>query len=431
MEDRPLSIQERTLVFTFAKGLQVNYSHFLPILAPYMGRFTAFGTVGVGHIWHITFNQVADADEFIGTYSKFVICDNLVEVSVSKYADTLNVGTIFWLPYWVPHSDVVRTIASYTENRATCTYIQIPQKEYQGCYSTKRRVESPTCLKDMPYFFNINSEGVTYRVFLFVPGREAVCFKCKKTGHMRNSCPGTEQVVPMDTQQSAQINHVVDPPVNEAPVSDLAPEVPIEVQKTLVVGEASKVPVQVPSETYDDPKVSEVARIMTKNPTANHKDVWEWVQATAKVTTKEDFQPCRKDDETSCNPTYSEQSNNKDESEYYSESNYEVEKVDHHYFISYQNAEGGSSYVSRRGQPIAINPPVENQIEDELFERLLAKCTDRRCAFLRSWEDELIGYQWMYEHLYEYHRTYQLQRDYSQLFARMKTTTLLNKAFQL
>lgn len=204
MEQRPPVVKERTLVFTLPKGSKVTYVDFLPILSPFQGRLNAFGTVGVGHIWHLTFLRPKDADKFCSDHPNFRVGEDNIHVEVSKYTDELNVGMLHWLPFWVPHEDVITAISQYTGERVSCQYIKIAQKGYQNCFSTQRSLQSPVTLKDLPHFFNVESEGSSYRVFLFVPGREPVCFGCKRTGHMKSSCPNSDVAVSVETRAEQQ-----------------------------------------------------------------------------------------------------------------------------------------------------------------------------------------------------------------------------------
>lgn len=240
-------MKERTVVLTLSKGSRASYADFSPILDQYEGKFEAFGTVGVGHIWHLTFKSIQDSDMFQRVHSRFTICNNEVSVLASKYLDTLNVATIYWLPYWVPHEDVVLSLAKYTGTRSFCRYVQIPQKGYRGCYSTQRRIESPVGLKELPYFFNIESEGVSHRVFLFVPGREPICFKCKRAGHMRSSCKGDSDEV-MDQEHSVDNLGLV---VQDLAVSRVS-QTPLEASSPSVRPEVQKEEVVAPSESAED-----------------------------------------------------------------------------------------------------------------------------------------------------------------------------------
>ena len=111
-----------------------------------------------------------------------------VHVVVSKLSDGFHTAQLHWLPFWIPHSDVEQSLSILLGDKVTCTYIRIPQKGFEGCFSTQRSIQSPANLAKLPYFVNIVSEGVLHKSCLFVPGRPQICFKCHLTGHMKSSC---------------------------------------------------------------------------------------------------------------------------------------------------------------------------------------------------------------------------------------------------
>ena len=53
-----MSVRSRTVILTLSKGPQVVPGDFYEALEVVMGRIVAFGTVGVGHVWHLTLIRV-------------------------------------------------------------------------------------------------------------------------------------------------------------------------------------------------------------------------------------------------------------------------------------------------------------------------------------------------------------------------------------
>ena len=113
-----------------------------------------FGTVGVGHVWHLTLKSEQYVDELI-SHGDFEISGR--EVSVSRLQSMFLSATVFWLPFWVPEEHVTDSLEKLLEERV-----------------------------------DITSEGKSYRAFLFVPGIPTVCFNCGRVGHMKNTCPGQQ-----------------------------------------------------------------------------------------------------------------------------------------------------------------------------------------------------------------------------------------------
>lgn len=181
-------IKSCTVVFRLAKGPQVVPLDFAPHLDIVAGRIRGFGTVGVGHIWHLTLTSQCYVDDLI-TQGDFVLRGRAV--AVSKLGTALLSATLFWLPFWVAHEDVITSFGELLQDKVTCEYVRIDQKGFPGCYSTQRRITAATDLKALPHFLSIQSEGHTYRTFLFVPGRPPACFACNAIGHMKSSCPLT------------------------------------------------------------------------------------------------------------------------------------------------------------------------------------------------------------------------------------------------
>ena len=186
-------VKSCTVVFTLSKGQQVTPMDFAPHLEVVMGRILGFGTVGVGHVWHLTLTEQCYVQDILDQ-GDFEIQGR--KVAVSKLSSALLSAVLFWLPFWVNHSDVIASLGKLLNDRVTCEYVRIDQKGFPGCYSTQRRIRSATDLTDLPYFIPVTSEGQTYRTFLFVPGRPPACFACNRIGHMKNTCPGTSNPDP-------------------------------------------------------------------------------------------------------------------------------------------------------------------------------------------------------------------------------------------
>ena len=179
-------IKACTVVFKLSRGQQVVPLDFAPHLEVVAGRIQGFGTVGVGHILHLTLTSQCYVEDVIAQ-GDFSIRGRTVVAS--KLSTSLLSAVLYWLPFWVKHEDVITSLGKLLDDTVTCEYIRIDQKGFPGCYSTQRKIYAAADLRNLPHFIQIESEGETYRTFLFVPGRVPACFACNAIGHMKSSCP--------------------------------------------------------------------------------------------------------------------------------------------------------------------------------------------------------------------------------------------------
>lgn len=391
MESTPVptdSIKDRTVVLTLPKGLKATYDDFFPVIDPYMGRIIAFGTVGVGYVWHITFKAISDVDSFVQA-GNFSLGD--YTVVVNRFKDICTVGTLHWLPYWIPHDDVVSCISRILGSKISCQYIQIPQRGYRDCFTTQRRLVSPISLDNLPHFIDIPFEGQSFRSFLFVPGRQPVCFACGGAGHMRSTCKvekNTDKNIPFKTVPTSVTTEEVDTTdcINEMDRST-TPQPPSQPDPVVHVAKTNNL---LPEPT------SEGRRELTKSES-------EQLAVMIRICNegKRDEQKIRS--RTSSRPIVSAPNT--------SDSDSCCEKSIFNYLITYETAKGELKCMSRRGSDISVNPPRYNLIDDDELERCLSKCLDRRCGIFRVWEDEIIGLDYMASHLRQVHPSFNLVKD--------------------
>jgi hypothetical protein len=203
----------RTLVFTAPKGSRLQYADFDFLLRNFRSKIEAFGTVGVGFIWHLTLKTPEDIDPILAvTDEGNIFVKNVIPVHVCKFIEIQHSATLFWLPYWVPNDHVSKVVSQTVGTKSTCSYVRIPQGSLHGCYSTQRRLVCPAGLAKLPHFLPIDYEGVTHRCFLFVPGRPPICFKCGSVGHMKSTCAEKSRQTKPQTlvTPDAPLNVIVD-----------------------------------------------------------------------------------------------------------------------------------------------------------------------------------------------------------------------------
>jgi hypothetical protein len=198
-------IKDRTVVFTLPTGTHVTWKDFLPALNYIKDRIVAFGTVGIGNVWHLTLKDIKDV-ELVLTLGNFDIANNIL-VQISRYNDACFTAILYWLPLWVPHSDVCHTLENLLSSKITCQYMNISQRGFDRCMSTQRKIQSTKSMKTLPYFIDVESNDSIYRTFLFVPGRRPLCFACGSIGHKQNQCGKIQDL--NDLPQESEI-HMID-----------------------------------------------------------------------------------------------------------------------------------------------------------------------------------------------------------------------------
>lgn len=197
------SIQDKTVVFTLPPGSCATYTDFQPVLkAAVKGTIMCFGPVGSGNVWHLTLRNLEDVQPVLDL-GNFSIADN-IHVQNSKLTDAHFTGILYWLPHWVPDKDVCDSIAKLlSNNKIICQDINIPVAGFRRCLSTQRKIQSLVDLKSLPYFINIESNDCTYRTFLFVPGKQPLCFTCGSFYHKKNECVNIR-----DQENESEINDI-------------------------------------------------------------------------------------------------------------------------------------------------------------------------------------------------------------------------------
>jgi len=187
MEHPSDQFRRRTVVFSLPPRSWVRASDFASHIALLISgwRLHAFGTVGVGHIWHLTCDS-PEVAKLIVDAGNFAIGD--IPVVVTLMQEVSFTVFLHWVPFWVPHVDVERALGAMLHGTYSCSYVRIKQKGFEGCYSTQRRVRSTVDVRKLPHFLTVKSEGLNYRAFVFVPGRAPVCFACGVEGHMKDKC---------------------------------------------------------------------------------------------------------------------------------------------------------------------------------------------------------------------------------------------------
>ena len=146
----------------------------------------ALGQLRGSKDWFVTFRTEALRSDVLRRGE--IYCDQLKSnVSFSSFSENVNVVRVHWLPYFVRDSAVAKFFAEYGEVKDVAD-----EKVPNSAISTGvRRVTvdiSPGSLPAIPYV----SEVCGYPVLVIVPGRQPLCLRCSKTGHIRRDC-NTEQ----------------------------------------------------------------------------------------------------------------------------------------------------------------------------------------------------------------------------------------------
>jgi hypothetical protein len=413
------SLKARTLVFTVPKGVKFQYADFLPFIGRNSVGIEAFGTVGVGYVWHLTLKTLEFLNDILSNVDQsghFSIGD--IQVHVSKYSDIQNTATLFWLPYWVCHQDVQSSISKLSGYKIACSYIRIPQKGYQGCYSTQRRLVSPSGFDKLPHFIPIESEGETYRCFLFVPGRPTICFACQELGHMKSSCPNQrkttivadvpiEVAIEADSNEQSMVEGTITPgaPQKTVPSPEpLSPVTPLNMSSNLLSTPEKKIPspgslspvspVIFPTNLLSTPE-KRIPSPLPLSPLPLHKIVTP--AASAGSGSKS---PVRSD--VHQNDFYSDQQDIPDQEL--------IIREPCAYGVLYTDYRGKERPLKIGGDRAVIYPPLKPLLTVKVFHGLAKGCTPSRCNAMKEFVDGNISVEVMDNHFQHHHPTHEVIR---------------------
>ena len=152
----PVTIMQRTIVFTLPRGTKVFPKDFEPALNIVPGKLVAFGTVGVGHVWHAILIDMESVHLLLDLGS---FCIKGKEVMVSQLSTLSHTAFLYWLPFWVPNNVVEDCLESALGDVVDSEYVRMSQPGVQDCYSTQRKLTSAVSLSSLPYYLSVRYEG--------------------------------------------------------------------------------------------------------------------------------------------------------------------------------------------------------------------------------------------------------------------------------
>ena len=340
-------IRSCTVVFSLSKGPQIVPLDFAPHLDIVAGRIRGFGTVGVGHIWHLTLTSQCYVEDLIAQ-GDFVLKGRAVKVS--KLSTALLSAVLFWLPFWVSHDDVLTSLGELLHDQVASEYVRIDQKGFPGCYSTQRKITAAADMRNLPHFVTVKSEGHSYRTFLFVPGRPPACFACNSIGHMKNSCPSTSKLATL-----------VQP----------TPDVPAPA-------------VSVSADPVSDPRASEVQSLPSADSGGSAAPLQLADPAeSAKSLSAQSLSVLQEAAATT----------------------YVQETV----YLEITKSDGTARAYARDGVTLVVTTPIAMSLERlQLFCKLKTTCTGTMCHVIPLWQDGLLAALIMRNHLAKSHPTIRL-----------------------
>ena len=151
-------IKACTVVFKLSRGQQAVPLDFAPHLEVVAESIQGFGTVGVGHIWHLTLTSQCYVEDVIAQ-GDFSIRGRTVVAS--KLSTSLLSAVLYWLPFWVKHEDVITSLGKLLDDTVTCEYIRIDQKGSPGCYSTQRKIYAAADIKPLSHIADFEPRPMT------------------------------------------------------------------------------------------------------------------------------------------------------------------------------------------------------------------------------------------------------------------------------
>ena len=95
---------------------------------------------------------------------------------------------VHWLPYFIPSGEVEKLLGEYGRIE-TITMENSISDGLKHCKSLVNGVIMEVKSKeDVPHFIHIPFRGAVYEALVTIPGREPVCLRCKRKGHVRRQC---------------------------------------------------------------------------------------------------------------------------------------------------------------------------------------------------------------------------------------------------
>lgn len=142
----------------------------------------AIGQLRGSKEWFITLNSVNLSGQVLKRGEVFV--PNLkCSVTFSSFMENSSVIRVHWLPYFVRDSVVTSFLSSYGEVK------DVRDEKVTGCnVSTGVRLVTvnitPGKSGAIPYVYDFCG----FPALFVIPGRQPLCLRCKKTGHVRRDC---------------------------------------------------------------------------------------------------------------------------------------------------------------------------------------------------------------------------------------------------
>jgi hypothetical protein len=154
----------------------------------------AVGPTNQGHVWHLTFINASDKDQFVGA-GDFSIGSH--RALVSGLRTSKQVLRLHWAPYHVPMSAVVadieriagvRVVSATYEQQAVTSPMPTSGAAHTICTLVRTVVIESATPAAIPHIVSWRHGGANGQCLVTARGRPIVCLRCFLPNHFRRNC---------------------------------------------------------------------------------------------------------------------------------------------------------------------------------------------------------------------------------------------------
>ena len=153
---------------------------------PLKSHVAAFGPLARNSEWCLALKTDAAKDRVLSAGTLKVRGVNFYVRSADR---TQFPARVHWAPSYIPDVAITRVLSQYCKVQSIGAETSTA-KGFEGIPTGIRRLVLSGDKDEIPHTFQIRNPVTEemYELLIVIPGRAALCFKCKMTGHHRNEC---------------------------------------------------------------------------------------------------------------------------------------------------------------------------------------------------------------------------------------------------